>query len=84
MAKRQGKPREIEVKANLMGEPLSVTRNGRRERVAAIYERWRLEDEWWGEEVKREYFRVRTSAGVVCEIYRNILGKQWYLSKLLD
>lgn len=84
MAKQLEKPEEIKVTANIRGLPISITRNGRRERVAAIYEHWRLADEWWGNEVERDYFRIKTSAGSVCDIYRDTPANQWYLSKIHD
>jgi len=84
MAKQLEKPQEIKVRANIEGVPLSFTRNGHREKVAAIYERWRVADEWWGNEVERDYFRIKTSAGLVCDIYRDTVANQWYLSKIHD
>ncbi len=44
MVKQLEKPQEIKVKANISGVPLSLTRNGHREKVAAIYEHWRVAD----------------------------------------
>jgi len=84
MAKQFQEPEEIKVKANVAGVPVSFTRNGRREKVAAIYERWRISDEWWGEKVERDYFRVKTSAGVVCDIYRDTSANHWYLARIHD
>lgn len=84
MAKQLEKPQEIRVTANIQGVPLGFTRNGHREKVAAIYEQWRVADEWWGNEVERNYFRIKTSAGLVCDIYRDVVANQWYLSKIHD
>ncbi len=75
---------KIEVRANINGTPVSFTRNGHREKVAAIYERWRLADEWWGSEVERDYFRVKTSSGLVCDIYRDTTSNCWYLDRIHD
>ena len=68
----------------MAGAPVSVIRNGRCEMVTAIYERWRLSDEWWGKEVERDYFRVGTSAGIVLDIYRDSASGGWYLDKIHD
>jgi len=84
MSRQLQKAEEIEVKANIAGVPVSLTRKGHREKVAAIYERWRLADEWWGKEVERGYFRVRTSAGLVCDIYRDTESNRWYLDRIYD
>ena len=84
MTKQLEKPQEIKVTANIKGVPLRFTRNDHREKVAAIYEHWRVSDEWWGNEVKRDCFMVKTSAGLVCDIYRDIVANRWYLSKIHD
>lgn len=84
MAKHVERPPEIEVRANINGVPVSLVRNGRREKVTGIYERWRVADEWWGKEVERDYFRIKTSAGLVCDIFRETTSGNWYLSKILD
>jgi hypothetical protein len=84
MTKQLQRPSEITVRSNIDGVPVSLIRNGRREKVAAIYGRWRVADEWWGKEVERDYFRIRTSAGLVCEIFRDTTSNRWYLSKIHD
>ncbi len=67
----------------MKGEPLNLTRNGQRQMIAAIYERWHLADEWWSKEVKRYYFKIRTSRGVF-DIYHDIIDDRWYLDKVYD
>ena len=84
MSRQLQKAEEIEVKTNVAGVPVSLTRKGRSQKVAGIYERWRLADEWWGEEVNRDYFRVRTSARLVCDIYHDVKTDHWYLDKIHD
>jgi len=75
---------EIEVRTDTAGVPVTVMRNGRREEIIAVCERWRLADEWWGKEVEWDYFRIGTSAGVVLDIYRDSASVGWYLDKLHD
>lgn len=84
MAKLLEKPEEIRVSVNTSGVPLSLLRNGRRERITRIYDRWRLADQWWGEGVERHYFRVKTSKGLVCDIYHDLVANIWYLSRIHD
>lgn len=84
MSKRPQKTQEIQVKTNIVGVPVSIVRNGRRVKVTAIYERWRLADEWWVKEVERDYFRVRTSVGIVLDIYRDNASNRWYLDRIHD
>ena len=84
MARVLEKPEEIKVSSNVKGVPLSLTRNGKREKISSIYQHWRVTDEWWGKEIQRDYFRVKTSKGLACDIYHDIAANSWYLSKIHD
>jgi hypothetical protein len=84
MAKQFAEPQPIKVSTNIHGVPVSLVRNGRREKILAIYQRWRTSDRWWGDEVERDYFTVRTNTGFVCDISRDTTTKQWYLNKIHD
>lgn len=84
MVKLLEKPQEIRVRANASGVPLSLSRDGKREKVTAIYNRWRVADQWWGKEVERHYFRVKTSKGLACDIYHDIITNHWYLARIHD
>ena len=75
-------PCEIRVGTNIRGVPLGLTRNGRRERVAAIYEHWQSAEEARGNKPERDYFRIKTNQGLVCDIYRDMRVNRWYLSKI--
>lgn len=77
MAKLSKKPEEIKVTVNIKGAPLSLLRNGKREKITAIYDRWRVETE-------KDYFKVKTSRGLVYDIYHEIADNRWYLAKIYD
>lgn len=76
--------KEIKVRTNAAGMPLSLSRDSASEKVTAIYNQWKIEDQWWDRKIERHYFRVKTSKGVVYDIYHGIDTKQWYLSKIYD
>ena len=38
----------------------------------------------WQGGTDREYFRVRTVRGIVCEMYRDMLTGAWYLQRIYD
>jgi hypothetical protein len=78
------KPEELKVTVNVQGTPLTLARNGDRQRITRVYEKWRTEDELFGREMSRNYFRVKTSKGMVCDIYRDTPGGSWYLSRIHD
>ncbi len=71
-------PREIGVLANDSGEPTVITRNGRRIKVAAILDTWRIDDEWWREEISRQYFRLELKDGMVLTIFHDLISDRWY------
>jgi len=78
------KPEKIRVNSNVKGTPLSLARNGRPEKVTRIYQHWRVTEEWWGKEIHRDYFRIKTSRGLAYDIYHDIAAGLWYLSKIHD
>ncbi len=84
MTKLMEKPEELKVTANMDGVPLSLFRNGSSERVTKVYQRWRVVEQWWGEEISKEYFMVKTGHGLVYDIYRDVLTNSWYLSRIHD
>ncbi|MBM4447186.1 MAG: hypothetical protein FJ023_07535 [Chloroflexi bacterium] len=84
MAKLLGKPEELRVTANIEGTPLTITRNGKAERVTRIYQQWRVAEQLFEQELLKSYFRVRTSKGVICDIYRDTASNSWYLGRVYD
>lgn len=84
MARRLAEPQEIKVRTSINGVPVSLVRNSRSERIAAVYQQWRASDSWWGKEVERHYFTVRTNTGLVCNIFRDTVDNHWFLSEIHD
>jgi len=78
------KPEELRVRVNVQGVPLTLVRDGEKQRVTKVYEQWRVSEEWWGREILKNYFRVKTNRDVVYDIYRDMLNDCWYLSKVYD
>ena len=71
-------PKLIKVLANDSGEPAAVTRNGSRSQVAAILNSWRIDDEWWREEISRHYFKVELQNGPVMTVFHDLITGKWY------
>jgi len=74
----------VEVSVDARGDPSGIRRGGRVQTVAAVHERWRLEDGWWGQEEQRCYYRVQTSRGAVFDIYHDLVSDEWYLDRVHD
>ena len=84
MARLLEKPEELKVSVNMQGVPLTLVRDGEKQRVIKVYEQWRVAEEWWGKEIIRNYFKVKTNRGLVYDIYRDMPGGNWYLSRIYD
>ena len=84
MARILEKPEELKVSVNMQGVPLTLVRDGEKQRVIKVYEQWRVAEEWWGKEIIRNYFKVKTNRGLVYDIYRDMPGGNWYLSRIYD
>lgn len=84
MVKLLEKPEELKVSVNIQGVPLTLVRDGEKQRVTKVYQNWRVVEEWWGKEISRNYFRVKTNRGLVYDIYRDMPTGCWYLSRIHD
>jgi hypothetical protein len=71
-------PEPVKVEEGPSGFPAAV-RAKRRQAVAAIEDRWRLDDEWWRREpVSRLYFSVRLASGHRVVLYKDLASGEWY------
>jgi protein ImuB len=72
-------PRPVAVEADAEGQPVAVTLNGRRLRVVAVQDTWRIDDEWWRERpVSRAYWRVVLEDGRVITVYSDLATAGWW------
>jgi hypothetical protein len=74
----------LEVKEDVRHRPVAFSYKGGNEGVEEICEQWRVSHEWWKNTTDREYFRVRTVRGIVCEMYRDLPTGAWYLQRIYD
>jgi hypothetical protein len=71
-------PRPIDVEADESGEPRVVVLGREHLAVAAVQDRWRIDDEWWRERpVSRLYFSLLLEDGRVAAIYRELVTGRW-------
>ncbi|MBN1188634.1 MAG: hypothetical protein JXA46_02680 [Dehalococcoidales bacterium] len=72
-------PGLVEVEEDSRGLPATV-RLKRKQAVAAIEDRWRIDDEWWrGEEaISRLYIAVIFSSGQRLVLYKDLIRDCWY------
>ena len=84
MTTRVQKPERFMVTTNIEGVPISITRDGKGERVTRIYKEWRTSEPSQTQETVKRCFRVRTSRGLIYDICRDTISNVWYLSKVYN
>jgi hypothetical protein len=77
-------PRRIVVRTNTLGEPVAIYRSSIREQIVSVGKHWRVKENWWRQEISREYFQIETASGLVGEIYCDTLSGLWYLQRIYD
>ncbi len=70
------------VETDASGSPLAVLIEGEMREVAAIQDRWRIDDEWWRETpVSRMYYELRLEGDRVATVYQDLLRGAWWLQR---
>lgn len=76
------RPRPLHVRLGADGAPVFIRLPGKpAQRVAAVRERWRIDDEWWRNPVSREYFDIVSERGGRLVIYRDLLSEDWFMQR---
>ena len=71
-------PEPVEVVENALGLPVAV-KLAQRQKVTAIEDRWRIDDEWWRrDQVSRAYYAVMLKSGQRTVIYKDLAAGGWY------
>jgi hypothetical protein len=64
--------------------PQHFTWQGQKHNVKEITRRWRVDLDWWRENVWRDYFKLTTQTGLLVVIFHDLQADQWYLQRLYD
>ena len=71
-------PEAVKIEEDASGLPLAV-RLKRRQSVATIEDKWRIDDEWWRKEpVSRLYYNVLLASGQRLVLYKDLVTGGWY------
>jgi hypothetical protein len=74
-----GTPTPVRVIATPGGAPHAAIIDGRRRRVVAIRDDWRVQDRWWTDApVDRHYFEVVLEPGRLMMLYREHPSGDWF------
>ena len=78
----------MRVEVDARGWPQAVLFEGVLRAVAAVQDRWRIDDEWWRETVvSRMYYELRLEGERVVTVYRELAGRRrakdggWWLQR---
>ena len=73
----RAKPIQVEVDES--GEPRGVMLGHERLAVAALQDRWRIDDEWWRTRpVSRLYYSLLLEDGRTVTVYRDLVSGRWF------
>ena len=55
-------------------------------RILEVGNHWRVHTRWWapGQAVWREYYRLVTDTGYLCQVYHDLVGGGWFLARVYD
>lgn len=66
--------------------PSGFVWQGTAHQIDEVCKRWRVHTRWWepSQVVHREYLKVTTDSGFLCQLYRNLHTGHWFLARLYD
>ncbi len=76
--RRLNEPQPAAVEADTQGEPAAMLWQGVFRRVSTIHDSWRIDDEWWRDEIARRYFAVELEGGRHVTVYHDLVADTWF------
>ena len=74
-------PVSIAVETEAGGEPAAIIWRGRRLAVAAVADRWRIDDEWWRRPIARLYRCLVLADERLIVVFEDLLNGRWYAQR---
>ena len=78
------KDQKVKVTTNIEGTPLSVTMTGKTKRVIRIYQQWHKAGRTCSQDAPKAYFRLKTTGGIIIDVYRDSTSNLWYLDRVYN
>ena len=75
-----------DVVVDARGDVLAFTWQERAHTVQQILQCWHVDADWWSEqgEVERDYVRLLTFSGLMCELFYDHITNVWRFSRVYD
>ncbi len=83
MSRLYGRGLPIEVEMDAHGLPVTFIFNGRLYQITHIAERWRVDEGWWAERERREYYKVTVNEAALL-LFRDDGDGRWYVQRVYD
>jgi hypothetical protein len=77
--RRLNQPQPAAVEADAQGEPKAMLVRGVFRQVSAIHDSWRIDDEWWRDEIARRYFAIEMEGGRHLTVYHDLVTDAWFV-----
>ena len=74
-------PQPIHVAVDDQGHPTRIMRGGQTVVVAATLDTWRIDDEWWRDEISRRYCRLALADGTTLTVFHDLIAGGWYVQR---
>ncbi len=74
-------PRPLEVTTAADGAPGAITWDGRRVAVESVLDNWRIDDEWWREEISRRYYHLLLADGRTLTVFTDLIAGGWFAQR---
>jgi hypothetical protein len=86
MTRLLAEPEPLAVDLTAAGVPVRFIWRGSAHEVDMVANRWRVTSTWWvaGAEAAREYFKVVTTEGLLCIVYRDMAAGGWFMARVYD
>ena len=72
-------PRPVAVEPAKDGSPAAIVWQGRYRKVTTIHDAWRIDDEWWRDEIARYYFAIELEGGRRLTLYHDLVTDTWFI-----